>query len=53
MNVVLLVDTYHPDYGILKKEMTLNVDEKTAKRWVQNGIARMGDELKTGDEPKK
>lgn len=40
MDVVLLVDTYHTEHGVLKKGAPLKVDEKTAKRWIENGIAK-------------
>jgi len=41
MIVLMLVNTYHKDYGALKKGASVSVDEATAKRWVRNGIARV------------
>jgi hypothetical protein len=38
--LIMLVNTYHKDYGALKKGASVSVDEVTAKRWVRNGIAR-------------
>ncbi len=39
VKVKLLTDTYHTEYGTLSKGASLSVDERTAKRWVNLGIA--------------